>query len=184
MFRSVQDHHQAFLWIKSVMLRTCWDPNCVYNWCNLICTVLLCFLLVQVLWFSSGTVTLCNIDVCSFRPSSHGIPFMNKNKTCTGWRRNHLLLDFRQQKGVSGDVCATMYIRQTRATGCAVDHPGYELMSLFHCVQTRLEARRTFYPVKVKVKQRSGMLIHQVQRLRIRGVAPPLQCALIAWYCT
>jgi hypothetical protein len=31
MFRSVQDHHQALLWIKSVMLRTCWDPNCVFQ---------------------------------------------------------------------------------------------------------------------------------------------------------
>jgi hypothetical protein len=36
MFRYVQDHKKAFLWIKSVMLRTCWDPNCVYNWYSLI----------------------------------------------------------------------------------------------------------------------------------------------------
>jgi hypothetical protein len=34
MFRSLQDHHQTFLWIKSVMLRTCWYPNCDWEWIN------------------------------------------------------------------------------------------------------------------------------------------------------
>jgi len=45
-----------------------------------------------------------------------------------------LLLDVRQLKGVSGDLCATMCIFQTRANGCAIDHPGYELLFLLRCV--------------------------------------------------